>query len=624
LADASDTGQRPIGQLEARARARLPNLAELARHLLGADAALITFTRDDAEAVVVAVGTDAIGTMPPAGDGADPVVVADTHAHPQLARHPLCTEHGFGFYVAIALRPEPDQPALGSLHVLAYAPRPQGVEPTLLEPLRLLGATTAAMLDAAQALWRCQAERANDRAMVDAMTRCEGIGIALTDSQNRFLHVNDTLARLLDTTAPALHGSKANAVIGRRIHAVTPTPLQQTFHTGEPSSGYWRTRTPGGKYRILRNFTERLSLPDGARSLAILLDVTAEHTQQAMYSLTAAVLEMVISERPAGAILRRIGAATRDYRPDAAVLVLQRQGDRLRRKFGSALPAGLEPRVRSIPLGIEGPAAEAIAKTEPVIISDLDTDQRWPEHRRILQSHGLRAAWIFPFLGEDGEARGVLGLLLPMPETPDASEISFLADVATLAGLALSREHLLRALREQVVSDPLTGLGNRTLLEDRMERQLQLAQREGVTAAVMLLDLDNFKVVNDTFGHDVGDDLLVTVGERLSDNLRTSDTLARLGGDEFVVLLPGCDWEGVERVARGIVQALAEPIATEAGALRISPSIGITLMTRADYDVDAVLKRADDAMYAAKGAGRNTFRCEPGPSADAGDASSRW
>ncbi len=354
---------------------------------------------------------------------------------------------------------------------------------------------------------------------------------------------------------------------------------------------------------------ERLPLHDGVQVLCVVEDVTPERTQQVLHSLTATVLEMVISGRPAGAILRRIGAAVRHFRPDAPVALLQKTETKLRRKYGAALPRGLDSWFHVLPLGPEGgPCAAAISQAEPVFCPDLATETRWPEATRTLRDHGCEAIWTLPFLGEMGEARGVLAVLLSRAEAPDTAEIEFLADVATLAGLALSREHPLRELRERGISDPLTGIGNRTLLEDRMDQQLLISQREGTTAAVLLLDLDNFKDVNDTRGHDAGDELLVITAERLAATVRASDTVARLGGDEFVVLLPNSSRAGACSVAQALLSALANSVAIGSEPVIVSPSIGVTLMTGDDADIDVVLKRADAAMYAAKAGGRNTYR----------------
>jgi diguanylate cyclase (GGDEF)-like protein len=153
----------------------------------------------------------------------------------------------------------------------------------------------------------------------------------------------------------------------------------------------------------------------------------------------------------------------------------------------------------------------------------------------------------------------------------------------------------------QALHDGLTGLPNRILLRDRTGQAIQGADRELVPAALLLLDLDRFKEVNDTLGHHYGDQLLVQVGQRLQAALRQVDTVARLGGDEFAVLLPRIDaTEGAMAVAKKLQAAFAEPFVLEGLALDVEASIGLAIYPDHGGDADELLQHADIAMYAAK------------------------
>ena len=157
--------------------------------------------------------------------------------------------------------------------------------------------------------------------------------------------------------------------------------------------------------------------------------------------------------------------------------------------------------------------------------------------------------------------------------------------------------------------DPLTGLANRTALDSRMELVLSASRRTGIPFALMLIDMDNFKQVNDTLGHAVGDQLLIRIADRLRDNVRASDTVARLGGDEFVVILADIDsTQSVAAVASKLTRALAEPYELERHLLYSTPSIGVCIHPDDGGDPDTLLKHADSAMYHAKAQGRNNFQ----------------
>jgi len=159
------------------------------------------------------------------------------------------------------------------------------------------------------------------------------------------------------------------------------------------------------------------------------------------------------------------------------------------------------------------------------------------------------------------------------------------------------------ALEHQALHDALTDLPNRLLLNDRLEHAIALARREQTPVALLMLDLDRFKDVNDTFGHMVGDHLLQEVARRMRDTLRASDTGARLGGDEFAVMLPNTDEGGACEAARKFLTALDEAVVVDDRHLDVRASIGIAMFPDHGDDAQSLLRQADIAMYSAKRAG---------------------
>jgi len=157
-----------------------------------------------------------------------------------------------------------------------------------------------------------------------------------------------------------------------------------------------------------------------------------------------------------------------------------------------------------------------------------------------------------------------------------------------------------QALEHQALHDGLTQLPNRTLLQDRLHQAILAAQREDRVLALLVMDLDGFKEVNDSFGHHSGDLLLQQIGPRLRSALREADTVARLGGDEFAVLLPGAQADDAATSARRLLQALERPFVVEGRNLSIGASFGVSLLPDHGSDADTLLRRADIAMYVAK------------------------
>ena len=156
--------------------------------------------------------------------------------------------------------------------------------------------------------------------------------------------------------------------------------------------------------------------------------------------------------------------------------------------------------------------------------------------------------------------------------------------------------------------DSLTGLPNRNLFYDRLAQEIKKAQRDGSSLVLLLIDLDQFKEVNDTLGHPSGDLLLVESARRIRKCVRDADTVARLGGDEFIIILPELHMHThVERIAQNIIQVLSKPYQLDNDTVHISASIGITVYPEDAQDIASLLKHVDQAMYAAKAEGRNRF-----------------
>jgi len=219
------------------------------------------------------------------------------------------------------------------------------------------------------------------------------------------------------------------------------------------------------------------------------------------------------------------------------------------------------------------------------------------------------------YVGHDGEVRWVLhGVSVVRGETGEPQWFAVSAqDITERRKVETELRELTAALTERAVRDPLTGLANRTLLLERLRSVLARDARTGQSTAVLFLDLDGFKAVNDEHGHGIGDEVLVAVAKRLSAAVRPSDTVARLGGDEFVVLLEGATDEVIETVVERLRTAVVAPLPTL--DLKVGVSIGVAVSTRGDGEPRALLMAADTAMYTEKRADRNRREVRHTPSA---------
>lgn len=188
----------------------------------------------------------------------------------------------------------------------------------------------------------------------------------------------------------------------------------------------------------------------------------------------------------------------------------------------------------------------------------------------------------------------------------DAGEVTRYVGVCADITEKWDKEQL---LRDMALHDSLTSLPNRSLLMERLGQLIAISSRESRHIALMFLDLDGFKLVNDTLGHEIGDHVLKTVSSRLLALLRNSDTVARLGGDEFVILLDNPESrESVAMVASRVIAEVNGPMSFDGKTVHVGASVGIAIFQNDGISPTALLKKADDAMYAAKASGKNTFR----------------
>jgi diguanylate cyclase (GGDEF)-like protein len=255
----------------------------------------------------------------------------------------------------------------------------------------------------------------------------------------------------------------------------------------------------------------------------------------------------------------------------------------------------------------DAPFHMAHATGEAVNVADLHDDGRFAEFAAAAVPAGLAAVFTFP-LRHDTDSLGALDLYRDTCGTLDPNDVTIaqtLADVAA-AYLVMARARDdaradAETFRQIASHDALTGLPNRRLLVDRIESAAQRARRSETSAAILFVDLDQFKQVNDAFGHEVGDEVLVAIARRLSTLIRPSDTLARIAGDEFVFLCEDlASPEDVEVIKHRIADALSAPFVSAGYEIMITASVGVAYAGPGKRISTHLVGEADKAMYEAK------------------------
>jgi diguanylate cyclase (GGDEF)-like protein len=332
------------------------------------------------------------------------------------------------------------------------------------------------------------------------------------------------------------------------------------------------------------------------------------------------LLERVAEGNDLNGILAQLALATGQSVPDSMCLILLSGSPDARRTIAPSVAPDLAAYLQTVLLrswDLDPPAD--VRAQDALWIRDYDPKMRVTYAD--VWSRGFRAILAAPIMEPKRSLLGVIALVLRDQREPDSFTREVLLSASRMAAVALGHERMQEELFRRAHYDALTELPNRVLFEDRLNQAVALAARRGSSVGVLCIDLDGFKQVNDHYGHEAGDWLLRQVAQRLSAQLRKSDTVARLGGDEFIAIVhDNQDGEGVARATDCFVRSLAEPYSFKNITLRTTASIGVAVYP-ADGASGAELQRhADMAMYRAKECGRNTYHMY---STDLGDRLAR-
>jgi diguanylate cyclase (GGDEF)-like protein len=258
-----------------------------------------------------------------------------------------------------------------------------------------------------------------------------------------------------------------------------------------------------------------------------------------------------------------------------------------------------------VPTGHRSQSGYALATGLPTVVHDWRTETRFQESD--LQANaGMRSAVIVLIKGK-GEPYGVLGVGSRTVREFTRQDVSFMQAIANILANAIERRRTEQQTQHEALHDPLTDLPNRNLFLDRLAHALSAAARRGTSIAVLFLDLDQFKLVNDSLGHAAGDELLAAVAPRIEQALRPGDTVARFGGDEFAVLAEDIGNErGATRIAERVAETLTRPFILRGREHFVSASIGIAIGEGSEAP-EALIRDADSALYRAKERGRGRY-----------------
>lgn len=341
-------------------------------------------------------------------------------------------------------------------------------------------------------------------------------------------------------------------------------------------------------------------------------DITEREMAEALLAGEKEVLEKIVTDEPLTDLLVMVARRIEEQSGlmFCAILTPDERGV-MRYVATAGLPwdyltaaAALSPTVHAETVfGIDGQRDVDGVSPDPVQQNVLE-----PYHE-LAERYGLRPGSGTPVYSSSGNLLGMVASYYHLFDAPAPHDARLLEIASNLVRLVIERKNAESRLEFLANFDPLTGLPNRALFRDRLSQGISRAERLSQSVALMFLDLDRFKTINDTLGHEMGDSLLRSVSKRLENCIRGEDTVARLGGDEFIIILEQITTsEDAGKVAQKILDSFIPPFNLEGREIFITASIGISLYPADCGDIKALLRNADTALYSAKDAGRNTFR----------------
>lgn len=391
---------------------------------------------------------------------------------------------------------------------------------------------------------------------------------------------------------------------------------RRVIETGEPIFGIEeRAMVTKGRDRWL--MTSKVPLRNKSGKIVGIVgvsrDISDRKAAERLLEGQAHLLEMIANGRPLDEFFRELILLIEALVPRirGSILLLSSDGRRLLHGAAPNLDETYCGMIHGVEIGPKaGSCGTAAWRGEQVIVADIFDDPLWEDYREVVRPYEFRACWSTPIHSRERKVLGTFALYSETVCVPDEQQKELIAMAAHLAGIAIERKQAEDRISFMAHHDVLTGLPNRALFEEQVAEALETLRGTGQWAVLAFLDLDNFKLVNDTLGHAAGDELLKVTATRMRASVRKSDMVVRVGGDEFILLLNGlpCERDVVLARLENIRAAIAAPMQINGRSLQVSCSMGVACFPNQGKTVGELLANADMAMYRAKELGRNNLQ----------------
>jgi len=324
------------------------------------------------------------------------------------------------------------------------------------------------------------------------------------------------------------------------------------------------------------------------------------------------ILELIACSAKLSDVLHAIVNAVEDVNPDAmcSISLLDKTKERLTLGAAPSLQDFYNQAIEGLVIAQGAGSCGTCAYTgKGVIVIDIATHPYWAQWSALAKKANLSSCWSEPIIDNRGKVIGTFAIYFKKTTSPTKKDFRLIEQFSSLSRIAIEREKADQLIWHQANFDHLTQLPNRSLANEYIVNILKKAKRENTQFTIAMLDIDNFKDINDSLGHSFGDALLVETAKRIKNSLKESDILARIGGDEFIIVLTNTNngVQNIEVVGNKILTTLAKPYLFEEKEIYCTASIGVAIYPNDADNINQLLKNADHAMYGAKTKGRNTI-----------------
>ncbi len=367
----------------------------------------------------------------------------------------------------------------------------------------------------------------------------------------------------------------------------------------------------GSEVAILSRAFLIKSQPDNKaiRLVGTHVDITQRKKAEMLNKKNAEILEMIAIGVPAPEIYDAIALMYEQRHPGLRCSMLELHDNKLMHGGAPSLPKEYCDAINGLKNGPDvGSCGTSSYTGKRVLVEDIDSDPKWAKIKHVALPYGMRSCWSEPIKNSSGKVLGAFGMYYNHPAMPNEEESDDLKSAARLASIVMERDQAQNRIRHLAYKDELTGLSSRAHFYQNLEQLIKISERYKRHFSLLFIDLDNFKDVNDSLGHDIGDLLLKEIAKRLIKVNRDIDIIARLGGDEFCIIIEDIKDNFISAdIARRCLKAISEPITLSSRELIPSCSIGIAHFPADGKNISELIKAADLSLYAAKEEGKNCF-----------------